>query len=354
MRPNRSMFVGFSLLLVGLIGCGNNHNPRVVDGPTTTQTSVAATSYTLDASAFALDTVVGLVKSGQISDTAALEKTVNDPSTGINNVDVDNDGKIDFIGVQEGSDGSKVVLNLLAVPSSTGDVNAAVKVASVTVEKDIITNQVTISGGYPEYVSGYDRYYYHDTGLSFGEAYLIASLLRPHPVYAYHYNPYYYTPRYVVPPTTLSTTRTSYTTTNKVTTVSPVSRSTTVNVGSNNTTYASKSSSSSSNKTTSTTMSGYSGSMTSYSVTDPSKKSQTVSAFSSTPTTTTSTAAKTTAAATKPATSTSSSWGSSSSTTSKPTSSSGSSSSWWGSSSSSSSSKSSGSSKSKSSSSRRR
>lgn len=326
MRINRyltSVLVA-ALSLVGLTACGSNDHhsrPQVVQqGPTTTQTSVDTQSYLLDTTKFDLGLVRGLVQSGKVSNPADLEKAVNDRSTGINNVDVDGDGNTDFVGVQEKpSENGKIALSFVAQPSSgTG---APVEIAEISITQNTQTSEVTISGGYSHHVSGYNTYYapptvYHHNDLSFAEAYLLVSLMRPHSPYMYNYNPYYYAPRPVMTPTAMNTTRTSYTTVNKVTTVSPVSKNSsayksgmsTVSNGSNQT-YTNKTSSSLASPSKATgggSMNSYSDSMKSYTATDPSKKSQSVSAFS---------APATTSTASKPATTSSSSWGAPSSST---------------------------------------
>lgn len=132
-----------------------------------------------------------MVKSNRVKSAEELEKAINSDN-GINNVDVDKDGKIDYISVKEGRKGDAISLDLMAVPSGTQNPAEGVVVASITFSKNTQTNTVEVSGGYPNYVSGYqDNYYsYRHNGLSFGEAMFLAWMFSPRT--AYYYNPYYY------------------------------------------------------------------------------------------------------------------------------------------------------------------
>lgn len=94
-------------LLLAVFGC--NAPPNV-----TVQATAPAAVSPQD---FSLEIVVGLLQSG-VADAATLESKINDPSTGINNVDIDKDGRVDYIQIVEQMIPSGKKLELIAQPSS--------------------------------------------------------------------------------------------------------------------------------------------------------------------------------------------------------------------------------------------
>jgi hypothetical protein len=121
------------------------------------------------------------------TDPQTLEKAINDPKNQINNLDLDKDGNIDYLKVEE-SDKNK-----LKVVDDISD-SQSVTVASVNVNPtDNNTADLNIQGN-PDYVG--NNNYYHSS-FSFTDFLLMSYLLRPHsyymPMYHYGYYPSYYT-----------------------------------------------------------------------------------------------------------------------------------------------------------------
>lgn len=191
----------------------------------TTTTQVSSSNYLLNAKDFDLATVVGLIKANKVDSAQALEKTIN-TTGGINNVDIDKDGKIDYLLVKETRADGAIALNILAVPSSTKKAEEATVIASVSFKKNTVTNQVEVTGGYPNYVDGYAHHHYHYThsGLSFGQAMFLAWMFSPRPIYYYPHVRPYYVPRSVYVGSRLSNVRSSYRTRTRVSPVRRVTR----------------------------------------------------------------------------------------------------------------------------------
>ena len=170
----------------------------------------------LDASAFDLQTAIGLLRTNKVKDAQSLEAAINDPSSGINNVDVDKDGKIDYIGIEETQGGTRE-FKFMAIPSS--GVGDPVQIASVTITDN--GQQYQVAGGYTSVVNGYDSMYYSYAvpRLSLGDALFIAWLATPsRGYYGYRNYGYYnhYQPRPYMSASSVSSTRTTYQTTTHV------------------------------------------------------------------------------------------------------------------------------------------
>ncbi len=280
MKIRLTLIVTLVTFTMALIGCQSNrdrfNNPQT-STTTTKSTEASGTSFLLDASAFDLETVVALIKDGALEDMQALEKEINDTESAINNVDIDGDGNVDFIAVEEtrGDDG-KMVLSFIAYPSSDPDNEEGyTTVAEVSVSQNTTTKEVEISGGYPDYVSGYDSHYYHTrhSGMSMGDAIFLSWLLTPsRPLYygygwGYYDSWYYggggYYSRPVQNITVINSTRSSYGTSTGISSskssVSTSSRPSTYKSTSTKATsssYAKSSRSSSSSTKSATTNSG--------------------------------------------------------------------------------------------------
>jgi hypothetical protein len=177
----------------------------------------------MNAEDFDLATVLELVKNNQASNGEELEKIINGDS-GINNVDIDGDGQIDYVFVKEGEQteaGS--TLQFWAVPSKTQDPEEAQLIATTSFSKDTQTNEITVAGGYPDYVSGYDNHYYsyrmpHRQGMTLGEAaFLLWAFDRHRPMYYRPYMSSYYVRRPYLSASIRTTRRTTYRTNNKIT-----------------------------------------------------------------------------------------------------------------------------------------
>ena len=137
----------------------------------------------LDPTAFDLETVTGLLRTNQVQNAQSLEQLINS-RPGINNVDVDGDGQIDYIGVQESVNGNSRQFAFVACPSSQNGQN--VTVATVTFTD--LGGQIQVAGGYTPVVMGYDTMYYsyYVPRASFGQMMFYAWLFSARPYYVYH------------------------------------------------------------------------------------------------------------------------------------------------------------------------
>lgn len=208
---SQTMLLLASLTLLAASGCDDSAQAQA-QAQVQTRTSVSTDD-------FDLETVVGLLKTEKVTNASDLETAVNN---GLSNVDLDKDGKRDHIGVKETQSGTNRILDFLAFPS--GEVNPTpVTVASINF--NVVGNQLNVSGGYPDYVRGYDRAYYSYSipyGPTFGDMLFYSWLFAPRPVYVYR--PYVsvgYSARPVFAPATFTSMRTTYRTETRV---SPVAR----------------------------------------------------------------------------------------------------------------------------------
>lgn len=137
---------------------------------------------------------------------AKLEEALNTPGS-INNLDLNKDGKVDYIKVNEESNGNDKILKFVDQQPDSSNV----EVASVTIQKaDNNQANMDISGNQAMYG---DNYYYH-SGFSFGEVLLMAYLFSPHSMYyspwGYRAYPGYYRPYAPVPMVAYRRTVTTY------------------------------------------------------------------------------------------------------------------------------------------------
>ena len=126
------------------------------------------------------------------TDPQVLEKAINDPNNKINNLDLDKDGKVDYLTVKEPGK------NQLDVVDNVSN-DQSVTVASIKVDPtNNNTADLNIQGN-PDYVG--NNYMYHSS-FSFTDFLLLSYLMRPHsyyvPMYHYGYYPSYYSHRSVV------------------------------------------------------------------------------------------------------------------------------------------------------------
>ncbi len=122
------------------------------------------------------------------TDPQTLEKAINNPDNHINNLDLDKDGNVDYLKVEEPEQNH---LNVVDDVSATDSVTVArIRVAPA---QDNQTANLNIQGN-PDYV-GNDNYYH--SSFSLGDLLIMSYFLRPHPYYMpyYHYGyyPSYYT-----------------------------------------------------------------------------------------------------------------------------------------------------------------
>jgi hypothetical protein len=220
-----------SVIMVA-IGChceeGRSQHRQNVSTHTTTTRNISTQSHLLKAEDLDLQTIVSMIKSNKVNGAKELENAINHPKSGINNVDIDNDGIKDYISVKERRANNGIHLDMKAIPSMSKNPEESVVVASVSFSKNTSTNEVRVSGGYPNYVHGYQHHHYgyRHHGLTFGEAMFLSWLFMPRPMY---YRPYYfrtigYSPSRVYSPSQVRSVRTTYRTQTKVSPVRKTNR----------------------------------------------------------------------------------------------------------------------------------
>lgn len=178
------------------------------DHPTVTVTSEAPSS--ISPQDFALDTVVGLLRSG-VNDGPTLESKINDPASGINNVDIDKDGKVDYVRVVESQIPSGKKMELIAHPS--GGAAPDTSIAAIKFAQGADTS-VDVQAGYAPLIDPTGQYYYQD--------HLLANMLfaqwlfmPSRPLY-YASVPMGYSYRSRMAPASFSQTRSTFTQTSRV------------------------------------------------------------------------------------------------------------------------------------------
>jgi len=172
------------VLMATALLCACNKSERPIES----SLQIGGQQYLLNAKDFDLQQVIGLIRDNKIKDAADLEKKINEG--GINNVDVDHDSKVDYIKIKESRKGNNVVMEFLAIPSSTQKLEDATTVASVEFSRSASSNDVQVQGGYANHVNGYENAYYTahmHHGPSFGEMLFLTWLFMPS-------RPYYYAP----------------------------------------------------------------------------------------------------------------------------------------------------------------
>ena len=160
-----------AIFMVSFVSC--DEGSRISRNTDTTITAYAADGLDLKA-------VGALLKDSK--DAKELEEKINKPG-GVNNLDLDEDEKVDFIKV-ESDDKEKIrVMKLTAVLSSNGDLQ---DVASIQVEQTEEKANVQIHGN--EQV--YGRNHYHHSSFGMTDALILYWLFRPR--YTPYMSPYGY------------------------------------------------------------------------------------------------------------------------------------------------------------------
>ncbi len=170
----KRIFIALTAVVILAVGCQQNppqQNNVTIENNTT--------------SGFDVNKLAQLVKTS--TDPQTLEKAINDPNNHVNNLDLDKDGNIDYLKVEEPEK------NRLKVVDDLSD-SSSVTVANIKVDPaDNNTANLNIQGN-PQYVG--DNNYYHSS-FSFTDFLLLSYLMRPHsyymPMYHYGYYPSYYT-----------------------------------------------------------------------------------------------------------------------------------------------------------------
>lgn len=201
-------------LVASLVGC--DHATTV-----TVQNAAPAAITTQD---FALDTVVGLLRSG-VNDGPTLEAKINDPASGINNVDLDKDGKVDFVQVVEALIPSGKKMELIAHASSGGAPDTSIAAIKFT-QSD---SGVDAEAGYAPLIDPTGQYYYRDhllTNMLFAQWLFMPS----RPIY-FAPVPMGYAYRSRMAPTTFSSTRSTFTQSTRVSPIRSEQRPASFNAG---------------------------------------------------------------------------------------------------------------------------
>ncbi len=178
-----------------MMSCGGNSDRQYPQQQNRVSVSPMSNDVNIQAdasnTAFDVNALSTVVKTS--TDPKVLEEKVNDPATNINNLDLDKDGKIDYLTVTETGD-KQLQINDAAV-------NPPVLVAklSITPDNGAQTANLQIQGT-PQYCG--PNYDYYQPHISFGTMLFMAYLLRPHPyymsMYGYGHYPGYYTSRRTV------------------------------------------------------------------------------------------------------------------------------------------------------------
>lgn len=177
-------------LILGIFGCKSegltNAEIEALRAERGAAPTEQAVDIQLDAGDFDGQLLTSLFKENKIpGGIAGIETFINAPGNPINFVDLDKDQKIDYVKMQETREGQTVVLEFVACKST----NPNLPENQVTVWTLRLADGpagYSLVGGYPDYVG--NRTYVNYTvprshGLSFGEAYLLAHLLMPRPLY---------------------------------------------------------------------------------------------------------------------------------------------------------------------------
>lgn len=183
------VFLITALILSGCAGNNGSYNPPQQNNVTIENNTTAG---------FDVNKLAPFVKTS--TDPSTLEKAINDPNNHINDLDLNNDGNVDYLKVVEKAN------NKLDIVDDANN-GQEITVASINIQPaaDNRTADMQIQGN-PTYVS---QPYYHSS-FTFTDFLLLSYFLRPHPYYIpmYHYGyyPSYYRPYRV---TTYRTYRTN-------------------------------------------------------------------------------------------------------------------------------------------------
>ncbi len=119
-----------------------------------------------------------------------LEKLLNDSGEGINNLDLDENGEVDYVQVEEYGSGNSRGFSLTVETSADEEQ----EVATIEIEKSGNEADVQIHGNSHVYGANH----YHRSRFGFGDYLLLSYMFRPHPFYmspwGYGYHPSYYRP----------------------------------------------------------------------------------------------------------------------------------------------------------------
>lgn len=178
---------GFFMLLVLLSICNKRDRqmsyraPRAAD-----QYNVNVQTIVSAGDGLNLTAVGELLKKAK--DAEELEHLLNSANNGVNNLDLDEDGSVDYIYVTEYGDDRVKGFSLTTQPKP-GETQ---EIATIEVEKSGSQAQVQIQGN--QQIYGQNQYYHSSFGLT--DFLILSWLFRPHPMYmspwGYGHYPTYY------------------------------------------------------------------------------------------------------------------------------------------------------------------
>ena len=203
--------IGILTVTALFTGCAENTPTKTT--PIVDITTIVGPSDGLD-----LKLVGQLFQEGTVKDAEGLEKTLNKDG-GINNLDLDSDGNVDYINVSENE--ADASTNVKSFDLTTGRDSSLTHIATVEVEKGSGKDEYNIHMSGSETMYGSGHHYnssFHSTGDMLFYAWLFSP--RPHyyhtPYYGGHYPTYYGGGRTVVNNTTyINRTTTQRTTASK-------------------------------------------------------------------------------------------------------------------------------------------
>jgi uncharacterized membrane protein YgcG len=165
------------MLVMALMSChSTGQNNVVVTSSQSTNNNIQVSAENIPG--FNVQVFANLVKT--TANPQVLEQQINDPNSGINTLDLDKDGNVDYLKVVERA-------NQLVVIDEIPNNQITIATLNITPNGDVNVN------GIPTYCG--QNYYYHNH-YSLTDAILLSYLLRPHlyyvPRYHYGYYPSYY------------------------------------------------------------------------------------------------------------------------------------------------------------------
>lgn len=122
-------------------------------------------------------------------DAETLEKLINDPAQGVNNLDLNEDDKVDYINVTEYGKGSNRGFSLTS-DMGGGEIQ---EIATIQIEKKGDNADVQVQGNREIYGN---NSYYHSHMPGIGSYLLMSYMFRPHPFYYSRWGYGYYPPYY--------------------------------------------------------------------------------------------------------------------------------------------------------------
>lgn len=190
----KNILVKYLVLFTAILvtSCAGESRTTVQKTPEVNIVSSVSPSDGLD-----LKLVGGLFQNGNVKDAESLQKELNKPG-GINNLDLDSDGKTDFINVSENTGTS----NVKSFDLTTGADASLTHIATIEIEKGT-DGKYNIHMAGSETVYGNNHTYRSSFSPSVSELLFYHWLFSPRPIYYhrpyYHgYYPAYYAPRPVV------------------------------------------------------------------------------------------------------------------------------------------------------------